>query len=454
MRVHVLLINDSDVLAAAVERRRGASHVVRAERLALEAPALPLTARGAAEYGAALAERVAVVFGRGLHWRAAVPTAWCTIREVDTPPTGAGSEAVAFAFEALVPYAIEDLTWVSRGVGVNGLQVTAVATEPVAAMLTAMQDGGVWVDVLTASAFVVERLLAAESAAGGLVAWADARHGCTAWLDTECARLVRIRSRLVGGGARCEAAAADDGLLSGRAGEPVAMRVTLATCGQVASGVGGPACGDAEHAAQGGGAVSDAALSCALAEDGHPDLRLGGLACAWREEGLLRAVRSGCCVVAVLAVLFGAGWRLERRAADRATAELRATMSDVYAEVFPGKAPPPGAAAVVASHRRTLEGLTGARGADAAWSASADPLTVLGQVVAALPGDVKLNVSELAFDAGAVRLAGRTTSHNAAGEIVRAINTVPGLQSDPPQTRLREDDSVDVRIHIRSGGDS
>jgi hypothetical protein len=128
--------------------------------------------------------------------------------------------------------------------------------------------------------------------------------------------------------------------------------------------------------------------------------------------------------------------------------QLNALRADVYAGVFPGVPTPAGAAFRLRSECIKLEGLT-QQGPIERSDLTPDSLQafdLLHDVTVAIPAELKLYVTEISLDDGGIRLAGQTTSHAAAGDLVRRLNAVPGIAVHPPRTKLRKDHTVDFRI--------
>jgi hypothetical protein len=139
---------------------------------------------------------------------------------------------------------------------------------------------------------------------------------------------------------------------------------------------------------------------------------------------------------------------------ERAAAALRPERDRIYASVFPGATPPPGAALRVQSERIKLSGLTEEGGpALPAQTSGLAALEVLHTVSASIPEQMRLFVQEIVLEPGEVRLSGLTTSHEAAGEFVQAMNKLSDLEVEPPRTKLRPDKTVDFRMTARRKGE-
>jgi hypothetical protein len=139
---------------------------------------------------------------------------------------------------------------------------------------------------------------------------------------------------------------------------------------------------------------------------------------------------------AVLAVSASAAlfWRAARY--DRLAGAYDARQQDVFRRAFPGQAPPRDVRSRLASEARRLDDAGGAAAAAGGSPGSADGLTVLRDLIAALPADLRFSVSELRLDASAGRftLRGEARSRADAEGVADALRA--GFQVDPPRTAL------------------
>lgn len=138
---------------------------------------------------------------------------------------------------------------------------------------------------------------------------------------------------------------------------------------------------------------------------------------------------------------------LKRRQYQSAFAYLQPEIAEAYAAAFAGASPPPGAAIRLRSERIKLQGLTGTdHSSPVLNTAGLIAFELLHAATAAIPPGMKLNLSEVIIEEDELRFAGQTTSHEAAGDWVSALNQAGTLTAEPPRTKLRPDKTVDFRI--------
>jgi hypothetical protein len=121
----------------------------------------------------------------------------------------------------------------------------------------------------------------------------------------------------------------------------------------------------------------------------------------------------------------------------------------LYASAFPGQPVPPGAALRLRSERLKLAALTGPADLASKPEDALATLQILHAVNTHIPENMKLFINEIVLEPDELHLAGQTTSHDAAGLLVKSLNQSPGLEADPPRTKLRPDKTTDIRLVAR-----
>jgi hypothetical protein len=181
-----------------------------------------------------------------------------------------------------------------------------------------------------------------------------------------------------------------------------------------------------------------------------PDFRTGPLTRPGRTDQVRRRLRHCAVVLAVLLMVLGVRFEGAIAALESATVGLRPERDRLYAEVFPSEAASAGAAMRIRSERKKLEGMTDAKfTAENVHIAGLELLSLWSRIVARLPSDLRLNISELSLEQGVVRIAGRTRSHTEAGRLVQSMNAIEQLDAEPPRTKLLRDGTVDFRLSAR-----
>jgi hypothetical protein len=152
-------------------------------------------------------------------------------------------------------------------------------------------------------------------------------------------------------------------------------------------------------------------------------------------------------------LLIGTSLRIDNRRYETAASELRPLGEAAYTRVFPDAVVPVGASLRLRSERISVEGLTqgSGPGVAAVRDSALETFQLLHAVTANVPPEVKLHVDEITLDSQGLKLAGRTTSHHAAGELVRTLNLNTDLSVAPPRTKLRTDKTVDFSIRATRG---
>lgn len=429
-----ILICDTQAHIVAHDTSRPGRRDPSRHAFAIEAAILPREAGELRPIAAAIARECRVRFPAGLAADLIIPSTWCFVRKVDLPEQKWTSQAAEFALEEYLPVDLEELHCASRPLGAGRGLVAAVYAEPLRELLDELASGGVEVESVTPDVECLFEARTSELAPAGAI--------------RDTGRLVlRTPSTSSGPGVVRTMLLAPQTA----GGEEPGYASML---GFGADAIGGVFDLGASRAGSGDGSHSpadvDRLLDRVSTRGDVLNLRCGALAFSGRFARLFRRLQTALAAFVMLLAVWAVDLHSRAQEFRTATADLRPLMSEMYGNVFPGAALQPGAALRVRSERIKLEGLTGSVEVDPAGGPSnLVSFELLHAVTAGIPAAMKLNLSEVIIDEDGIRLAGQTTSHEAAGELVRSLNEAAGVRADPPRTKLRPDKTVDFRIAAR-----
>jgi hypothetical protein len=408
---------------------------------------LPLARQLVAGFGGLLPD--------GLSIRLLVPANWALIRRVELPGVRWSERAAGFGFESFVPVELERLAYTAVRTGPESGLVVAVFALPFQNFFAALAEGGISVERMTVDVFGLSR---------GIKRGMGKESLGVLYVESDRAVLARSIDR---GGLPLDVSAF---LLPAVHDSATEQLVSMVLLSEPAAGVW-VVDGAAEHGWESvrgeleavgvrvesvpvGEARAAMLYECAACDD-LPDLRRGPLAAPGRWEPVVRRVRRCAWAAVVLLLILAVRLYREGGAYSAAAAAARPVRDAVCAEVFPGVPFTAAAPLLVRSERIKLEGVTERAGGPVRLGlAGLEALDLLGEVVARVPAGMKLDLSEIAVDERVLRLVGRTTSHDAAGALVKSLNAGGRFAGDAPQTKLMGDGTVQFRVVARRlGGD-
>ena len=407
--------------------------------------------------GRQLATRLCNDHPRGITCRLVIPASWCLMHRVVLPMKRWNDQAALFEFEQYVPVDLEKLTCAVRRTGRQTALVAGVFTEALHAFLDELENNHICVDLVMVDALLLSQNRDIRSGMKERGFLLIDRERITIVLpsdrqcDVEPCRTLGlpsdqptgfVQNRVLNTVLMLHKPCVEWHLL------PLSTRDDLAEItGAIESEVGRVRV----HSEQSALAwILDAAT---IAENAI-DLRRGELASARRWAPIHRRIL-GCAVAAATFLLILAiRLCIDNLSYAAAANELRPLRNQIYQTVFPDADPSPAAALRLRSERIKLEALTdrGDVKARDLSSSALDTFELLHKVMAHIPVDLKVHVNDIVLDDQGIRLAGQTTGHGAAGDLVRQLNKAPGLTVDPPRTKLRKDGTVDFRV--RAVGDN
>ncbi len=388
----------------------------------------------------------------GIGCRLIIPANWCFIQHVEAPAGRFNDAAAQYAFEQYIPVELEQLTCCNERLDGSTVRITAVFTAAMNALLRTLEDAQVAVESLTVDAMLAGNLPGAlqQTHTSFHVLMDDQRLAIRTVAQDDGVSLMRcfgvpqdadaelVRRQLI---LSPPLTAPENGcchlwrLTDTRPADCVAD--ALASLGvQVDTH-------DQESAIE-------QCLRAAVGSDGLPDLRVQTLTRQDRWNPLRNRLLGCAAAAAVLLATFAI-----RLCADNAvySSVIDTSLRDqtrIYQDVHPDKPVPYGAALRLQSERIGLEATTaGPTDTPAtAWlhRSGLDAFTTLHEVTSRIPSGLKLYVNEIQLDDVGITLSGQTTSHGAAGDIVRELNELTTLSVDPPRTKRRQDKTVDFRI--------
>ncbi len=432
----VCLLTDEGVHAVVVESRGRRRGIVARGEAALRLPdSLLVNCNG----GALAAAIVQAIRQTGMDPDSVillVPLQWCFTQVLSTNGKRANAERLFYAFEPFLPLPLEEVTCVFQRMGGNRVLAVAVPTAPMTELLAALLNEGVDVSHIGVDALTAARDPDTDDGCTGAVLL-DARWGRMA-VDPERADNLATAVFATNNGCNLGAALASQINRLRPGDDPDRTWSVLDLTGRASLGTLDEPAADGIRIA---GALSkdEAVQRLALAAAADPeilDLRTGPLAGRGLGAEIVRL--TGHCLAAAMILILAAtaGMHLHTRALRHNLAAVDRGRLEIYRQVFDVGALPPGAAMRLASQRLRLEGLTRPSG-DAAVETDPETtssLDLLRDVVARLPDDVRIMLTEARMEGGQLILRGQTAEHGDAEQIVEAIRAVPGLQGRPPRT--------------------
>ena len=392
-------------------------------------------------------------FPDGFTCRLVIPASWCFIHSVDYTLGRKRGRAALYEFEQFVPVDLDALTCVVQRTDDETALVVGALTEPLSGLLAELERGRIFVEAIYVDALVLSACEVQETETDGSgIILLDESHMTFAGFNHTSDGPVVVRCVVLSSESRSAAAdhvvtAIDILPVSFRhwhvldlsSGDEVCMvRDVLAEAGFDATGAS-----RAESLQR----VLDAA-----ANHGHEgDLRRDKLSFSGRWASVRRRLTACLGTLLVLLVVIGFKFRIDNTVVARGIDALVPIRNDIYLQAFPGLTPPPEAALRLRSERIKLEGLTdrGDKKTDIQWGNGLRLFELMHDILNQLPDDLKLAISEILLDERTVSFTGRTTSHGQAGQLVHALNQIPAISADPPNTKLRKDHTVDFRINAR-----
>jgi hypothetical protein len=388
------------------------------------------------EFAAEMAVHMREVHPQGLTAVLAIPSSWCFARELDLPE-GRWSEAAAcFALEEHLPVDLERLTCASQKLRPGGGVVVAAFTEALAGLLDEFAKQAIEIESVTPCLPQT-----CGPAAKGLVLLEDSDHCAYRSPGGEGSPALQ-RSFVLNGSTSALRHQARLMLSTAPVG-----RFDSASFFQPSMDPGADSSSNERD-----GSVSGirTLLDRLVADSIALDLRTGELAYAGRFRAMHCRLQGVLIAGLALACVFALKLRVENMRYAAAIEDLRPVAAQLYESALGGPAPATGAALRLRSERIKLEGLTHSGvDRDELVPGSAGAVRALQWLSSEIPSGVKLDVSEIAIDSEGLRVTGCTTTHEAAGDLVAALNESGKFEVDPPRTKLKSDKTVEFRISAK-----
>ncbi|MGD2111015.1 MAG: hypothetical protein PVI86_16685 [Phycisphaerae bacterium] len=447
-----ILLTDRRAYVAGFEREQHEWVRTSLEELDVDLPVLPQEATELTSIAGELAQRIRSEHPDGLTCRLIVPASWCLTHTVRPPPKQRSKQAAAFEFEQYLPVDLEELTCCSKRTSRTTALVMGVFTASLRAFLDTLHESDIIVESVSLDVMAVasDRANDEGDRAPGVILVDDTRmtialhhdraHGVCDFRSspilTDGPEAVLRQQALMA--AYCEGSFPSNWRVFTLA-QATDCAETLATTLRRADGqVKVYSREESVHRL----------LHSAIGRDDVVDLRTDKLAYAGRWTRVVQRA-TGCAIAAaVLLLALGLQLRVDNLSYAATMDEFGALRTRVYGQAFPGEPAPPGAALRLRSECIKLEGLTERTVIETSdlRPNSLGTFDLLHDVTSAIPANLRLYVNEILVDDRGIRLAGQTTSHAAAGELVQQLNAIEKLVVDPPRTKLRKDQTVDFRI--------
>ena len=445
----VCILTDAAIHAALCEPRRRTITILERGQVPFGLPDSLLVDHDPAALAAAIGEALAQIKEPTESVTLVVPMQWCLTQILPVSGKKVNPESLGYELEQYLPLPLEEVVCAFQPLGKGQLLAAAVPSAPMAALLEALDQRGVRVDRITLDTAAALQGIATHAGPHGVVLL-DARWG-----------------RFLGQPRNSEGSVG----VFGR-NQHFAMGHTSTSPWQTTKDT------DAENESDGWTIIElapdpDPATREAEAPRGSPErsskkvgegaidfivtgacsgpglnLRTGALAPGRDAEKVSHLAVQVLCLALLLLLVSIGGMHLRLRAIQQHLARVDQQRLAVYRQVFNTDRLPPGAALRLASERVRLEGMT-RRTKDTQTPSKTilpPPLDVLRLVVAELPSDVRVMLTEARMEESQVVLRGQTVEHRDAERIVEAVNAAPGLEARPPRTTRLKSGGVEFSI--------
>lgn|GEM_PF-5333916 len=449
----VILICDTATSVAVFERRQREWHRAALMECPHGYAHMPREPSDLVPLGQQLGKWLHETIPDGAISRLVIPASWCFIQTVPSAIAKNREQAAIFEFEQFLPTDLDSLTCAVQVIDNDFALVAGVETVPMLGLLNQLESHHICVE-----AIFVDALLTHEPDVGDF----DCTHAAVLVRGTHHCSLaafrqgvkapIHVRSALLHSDESAFEAVSAHSIITTLPVPLQRLRVLqLGDCD-----------GDTEPSPAGTSALLDiqttsrdesvgSLLGAAVKGDSAMDLRKDDLAFAGRWASVTKQFSRVCFALVALILVFGLRFRMANAELANGLADLRPQREAIYSQAYPGKPAPPEAALRIRSERFKLQSLTEQKGLDDALPSTngLDLFERMHDILEHIPPDLKLAISEVHLDERGIRLAGRTTSHGRAGEIVQALNQLPDISAEPPHTNLRKDQTVTFRINAR-----
>lgn len=382
----------------------------------------------------AIAETVGKIDGVQQPLTLVIPLQWCFSGVLAVTTRRPTAEALGFAFEEHLPVPLEELNCTFTSATNGKVFALAIPSEPMRVLLDALRRRGVKVEQILVDVDV----LAHAGKLVGNVLLLDARWGRLFAVEADGTPKVAAPFGMIG----------DDSVAVVR--EQFAMRGLSAQWrdGLIVDATSDGRYGNLDWGSAESGEPIVRPLADLLADPpdarGSLDLRAGPLAAPGRWSSVERLARQAALLLTALLLVASIGMYAHRRALQQHLARIDQGRLATYRQVFAADRLPPEAAPRLASERRRLEGLT--RTVTPVEGHSPSPLDTFRDVVAGLPADLRILLTDARLDERQFTLRGQTVEHRDAERIVEAINQVEGMEARPPRTARLDAGGVEFSI--------
>ncbi|MCO6436239.1 MAG: hypothetical protein J5J06_04035 [Phycisphaerae bacterium] len=366
-----------------------------------------------------------------------VPSGWC-FSQVLHRSDAQDSRAAIFEFESLVPAELEKLTCVAAAISDDEIAVSAVFTEPLREFLDRLETAFAQITSLVPEPLCLLQHLRGSDAANGVLVVDTIRN--VTILPTPSA----ISSRLTEGTSDCSFADQDCLFLS-----EISHPFEIYPLGDNALP---DVFGRLRPAPIGGAAVPNGdsymrLLADAVHVHGHAcDLRKGRLRSPARfAQAAKQAINTAWLVVVLLLLLSirsGLTATRYRSATERNSIAQTQLLEEAFGATFRSPVP----AMQIRSELNRLKALTDLRALPQAPLGNLALLGLFRDVADRIPEQAKIQIDEIAVERDRLQIMGQTTSHEDTGKLVASINESETIILEPPQSRLRNDGTVEFRL--------
>jgi hypothetical protein len=449
-RTMVCVITDTGVHAALCESRARMTTVIERGQAAFSAPDSLL-----AEYDAtALAEAIQEVIGQIREPTGpvtlVVPMQWCFTHLLPGEGKRMDPESLGFELEPYLPLPLEEVVCAFEPLDNGRVFAAAIPLAPMAALVEGLEQRGVRVDRIAVDTAAAARGVTTPQGRG--VVLLDARWG--RFLGRGRGKDPEASVGVFGRQGHVATSHASD-MSSQLATDPNAENESdgwtslelVPELNHAARTEDASTKSQPERSKKLGAEAIDAIVTGACSGVGL-NLRTSALAPGREAQEVSHLAVQVLSLALLLLMVSVGGMQLRLRAIHRNLAQVDQQRLAVYQEVFHADRLPPEAALRLASERVRLEGLT-RRTKNTPTPLKPGlppPLDVLRQLVAALPSDVRIMLTDARVDESQLVLHGQTVEHRDAERIAEAVAAAPGLESRPPRTTRLKTGEVEFTI--------
>ncbi len=422
--------------------------------LEIEFPALPTTADEVLETAQLLASCIASQFSESSVCHLILPGTWCLTANVELLANQRSNQAALFTFEQLVPADLEKLTCTLSNAKGQSVSVASVLNAPIKQLISELENSGYEVASINIDTHLLSHAFSksgnTHTRSAAFLLLVDRTHVSIIYLLNNPDQFFAPKTVILP--STCTDQDMRELLCPILATLPQInndiLLVPLDDSPELHTNITKLLVSAGYKTKELSQSLVQQWLRDGVFEHRGEDFRHGVLANKKRWATVSSIAKRCAACLALFLIVQGIQIRSIRQVYAVNASHLRAESQQVYSGLFPGSIVPPSVAMRLRSERIKLEGMTKSDQIPSSneRSSGLHILDIFGSIAETLPSDIKIFVNKLVIDDAMLTISGQTTDHAAAGIIAQALHKMPGIQIDPPSTKMRSDKTVEFRI--------